>query len=601
MQNLLTELTELLSTDDRLVSEGRLIKNKIVELALAVDPLLLRHLLSSHNMCRHFFSEVDEIKVFDKIKFQRFVNNKSFLADSYTAFKNKVGLMDGDEYVADKKEVVLVWPYKDCVLEGGQDKEDAVRTEVFWNEVLAPDQIDRLLSPKVLTNFKRFSASGEGAVDVLDGSESLVIKGNNLLALHTLEKVYEGRVKLIYLDPPYNTGGDSFGYNDRFNHSTWLTFMKNRLEVAHRLLRKDGVIFVSLDDNEAHYCKVLMDSIFGRENFVADICHKARASVSNDKIISSSHNHILFFAKNERLVYEQRAKFGIKNDLSGFDLNDGIDDYKLVPVDGPGGASKGNPFYEFMGIEGYWRFSKATMQEMYDKGLIVKTGSNLQQKYYKSKAAQSKKTVTTWWDEGFLTSSATGELKRLMGEEVFKNPKSVPLLKRIVELSTGEGDIVLDFFGGSGTTAQAVLEMSREDGLKRQFILCEQMNYEAGLPSSRIKKVLESESFVECQLAKANQVFADKIGNCKKSEELVSVWEDMKEKAFLSYKIDVAAFDKSKSDFQSLGVDDQKRFLLEVLDKNMLCVPLSEIGDKAFGISAEDQLLNKKFFKVSMK
>lgn len=146
MQNLLEELTNLLSGDDRLVSEGRLMKNKVVELALAVDPLLLRHLLASQSMKRHFFADIDGVAVFDKIKFQRFVSNKSFLPDSYTAFKNKIGLFSDSGYYADSKEVVIAWPFKDCILEGGQDRDDAKRKEVFWNETLAPDQIDRLLS-----------------------------------------------------------------------------------------------------------------------------------------------------------------------------------------------------------------------------------------------------------------------------------------------------------------------------------------------------------------------------------------------------------------------------------------------------------------------
>lgn len=160
MQNLLQELTELLSSDDRLVSEGKLMKNKIVELALNLDPLLMKFLLKSESMQRHFFVEVEGVSIFDKIKFQRFVSNKKFLPDSYTTFKNKIGLTAQDDYLAERREVVLSWPYKDCVLEGGQDKEEAERNEVFWNETLAPDQIDRLLSPKVLTGWKRYTPEG---------------------------------------------------------------------------------------------------------------------------------------------------------------------------------------------------------------------------------------------------------------------------------------------------------------------------------------------------------------------------------------------------------------------------------------------------------
>lgn len=267
MQNLLNDLTLLLEQDSRLVAEGKLLKNKVVELALALDPGLIKQLLKHDAIRKHFFIEVEGVLVFDKIKFQRFVSNKQFLPDSYTAFKNKIGLSANGEYLTESKEVVLSWPYKDCVLEGGQDKEDARRNEVFWNETLAPDQIDRLLSPKALTGFKRYGKDGEHPVAELSLNDNLIIKGNNLLALHTLRKVYTGQVKLIYIDPPYNTGTDSFKYNDNFNHSTWLTFMRNRLQVAWGLLSQDGAIFVQCDDSEYVYLKAMCDEIFHAENY----------------------------------------------------------------------------------------------------------------------------------------------------------------------------------------------------------------------------------------------------------------------------------------------------------------------------------------------
>ncbi len=271
MQNLYNDLKDLLQQDDRLVVDGKLLKNKIIELALAMDGSLLKLLLSHDGIKKHFFTEVEGVLVFDKIKFQKFISNKQFMPDSYTAFKNKIGLTVNDEFITESKEVVLAWPYKDCVLEGGQTKEDAKRNEVFWNETLAPDEIDQLLSHKALTNFKKYDKTGEHAVSEITLNDNLIIKGNNLLALHSLEKIYRGRVKLIYIDPPYNTGNDSFGYNDKFIHSTWLTFMRNRLSVAKDLLSNDGSIFIQLDWNDVHYCKLLMDEIFGREFFRNEI------------------------------------------------------------------------------------------------------------------------------------------------------------------------------------------------------------------------------------------------------------------------------------------------------------------------------------------
>src|SRR3989338_3463751 len=252
MQNLLEQLKNLLAKDERLVNEsGELLKNKIVELTIKLDKDLIELLLSDQKMKEVFFVEAGKAIVFDKDKFIRFVSYKQFLPDSYTAFKNKIGLTDDDEFVSVKKEVALSWAYKDCVLEGGQTKEDAKRDEIFWNQTLAPDEISRLLDPKVFTNAKRIDAKGETILfppitkgrikegftidENGDIKDNLIIKGNNLLALHSLKKRFAGKVKLIYIDPPYNTGNDSFGYNDRFTHSSWLTFMKNRLEAAHNL------------------------------------------------------------------------------------------------------------------------------------------------------------------------------------------------------------------------------------------------------------------------------------------------------------------------------------------------------------------------------
>ena len=225
------------------------------------------------------------------------------MPDSFTQFKNKIGLSVNNKYLGDSKDVVISWPYKDCILEGGQTKEDQERHEVFWNELLAPDEVDRLLAPKALCGFSKYSA--EGKQDEFDFSEkdNLIIRGNNLLALSSIQKRYQGLVKLIYIDPPYNTGSDSFNYNDRFNHSSWLTFMKNRLEIAKKLLREDGVIYVQCDDNEQAYLKVLLDDIFGSDNFLntLSVFTKVSAGASGggeDKKLKKNIEYIHIFTKN---------------------------------------------------------------------------------------------------------------------------------------------------------------------------------------------------------------------------------------------------------------------------------------------------------------
>ena len=273
-----TKLINLLTTDPRFVDdEGELVLAAVQDRAWKIDRDLVKLLLSDKEIKAKFFEEIEGYWIFNINTFIDYISQKNFLDNSYTRFRNRIGLTIGGKYLRERGEVALVWPYKDCVLEDGQTREEEKRKEIFVNEVLAQDEINRLLDPKVLTNFTRYTANGKEKVTDFKRDENgvirenLIIKGNNLLALHTLKTQFRGQVKLIYIDPPYNTGNDSFGYNDNFNHSTWLTFMKNRLEVARELLRQDGSIWINIDDNEAHYLKVLCDEVYGRENFVANV------------------------------------------------------------------------------------------------------------------------------------------------------------------------------------------------------------------------------------------------------------------------------------------------------------------------------------------
>ena len=345
----------------------------------------------------------------------------------------------------------------------------------------------------------------EESVD-FDNTQNLYIEGDNLDVLKVLRETYLGKVKMIYIDPPYNTGND-FVYNDDFGkdkgtfeetsglfdedgnqtidpmqrntesngrfHTDWLNMIYPRLKVAKDLLANDGAIFISIgDDEEANLIKIC-DEIFGEHNFIASICHKHRASVSNDRIISENHNHLVFYARDISVMFANQKLIGEDPKLEGFKYSDERGDYKLTPVDGPGGAKKGNPHYEFLGVEGYWRYSKETMQQKYDAGLIVRTPNGLQQKYYLEQAKQTRQTVTTWWDADFLTSTATKDLATLMGGKYFDNPKSVNLLLRTLRMITkfSSDAIILDFFSGSATTAHAVMQLNAEDGGNRKFIM----------------------------------------------------------------------------------------------------------------------------------
>lgn len=305
MKTLMDALIESLQVDERLIVDGKLAKNKIVELALNLDHSLIKHLLSNEQLKNHFFTDIDSVLIFDKVAFQRFVNNKSFLPDSFTQFKNKIGLSVEQHYLSESNDVVLSWPYKDCVLEGGQTREDQKRTEIFWNETLAPEQVDTLLAPKALINFKKYDSDGEYIDFEFNKEDNFIIKGNNLLALHSLMSVYRGQVDLIYIDPPFNTEHDSFLYNDKFNRSSWLTFMKNRLEAAKCLLSDTGTIYVHIDHNEGHYLKVLMDEVFGKDNFRNEIIW--RYSGWNKKLktgFERRHDTIFMYGKSDNQYFE---------------------------------------------------------------------------------------------------------------------------------------------------------------------------------------------------------------------------------------------------------------------------------------------------------
>ena len=587
MKNILEQLTDLLKKDERLASQdGILLKNQAQELARKNDPALIRLLLSDKAIKQHFFFEVEKTLIFDKEKFIRFVSNKQFLPDSYTAFKNKIGLTAGDEYLSENKEVVLVWPYKDCVLEGGMTKEDQKRDEIFYNETLAPDDINRLLDAKVFTNFKRIDKKGEHKLDGFNRDEkgtityNLIIKGNNLLALASLKKEFAGKVKLIYIDPPFNTD-NTLAYNDSFDHSTWLVFMRNRLEMAKQLLTNDGSIYVNIDYNEVHYLKILMDEVFGRNNFQREIIWRI-GWLSGYKTIAKNyirnHDTILFYTKDPNDFVFNKA-YNTKKDFTE-------------------------------------RFNADNKKEILEKLEQLKLNKKEREDfltYVSEVGLPDKYPLEDTWNSSVYDKlnsiavvSYSGEkVSKMLGVDEIKGQKSEKLLQRIIEVSTNEGDIVLDYHIGTGTTCAVAHKINR------QYIGIEQMEYIENTAIARLKEVIKGEGvgiskdvdwkgggdFVYMELAKWNEEWIEKIEKAKTGKELAKLWDEMKKTAFLSYKVEPKTIDTNVKDFANLSIADQKKFLIECLDKNQLYVNLSEIEDKEYGVSKEDMKLNKEFYK----
>lgn len=622
-----TILINLLKKDQRFVDdEGELILAAVQDAAWKIDHALVKLLLSKKEIKAKFFDEIEGHWIFNINTFIDYISQKNFLDNSYTRFKNRIGLTIGGKFLRERGEVALAWPYKDCYLEGGQTKEEEKRKEIFFNEVLAQDEITRLLDPKVLTGFTRYTAKGKEKVKDFRRDENgvirenLIIKGNNLLALHTLKHQFRGRVKLIYIDPPYNTGNDSFGYNDSFNHSTWLTFMKNRLEVARELLTPDGVIFVSCDDNEQAYLKILCDDIFQRDNYVGLISVAKGTTTGQDaKLLGSSVDYLLIYAKNIQ-AFELSGLPLSEKDLKRFSKQDKTGKYSVLQLrkTGSGDRKEDRPnlFYPITapdgsqvlpigpgGYESRWRVDKNTYDEWSKNGLIEWVERNGHYvPYVKYYVEGRTKSVSNLWNDVEGNKKATHTLKSLFeNEKVFTNPKPVGLIKKIISVSgVNSEDIVLDFCAGSGTTAHAVLELNKEDGGNRQFILCEQMDYVETVTRERVRKVMEQNGggdFIYCELMKYNEAFMERIQAAQSSAELVQIWREMAKNSFLNWYVNPQVPEEAVKDFEAIGdLDKQKHLLAELLDKNQLYVNLTEIDDARFEVSEEDKALNKAFY-----
>ena len=601
---------ELLATHKDFVDNdtGGLLRERIKRRAYDLDKDLITLLLSDETVAAAFFEEIAGRWIFNNNKFIAYLNDINFLDKSYTRFKNKVQLNIDGKYLQERGEVSLVWPYKDCVLEGGQTEEQQEQDEIFFNEILAPDEIDQMFDPKVLTNWKRYTVEGEQDVTEIQRDENgtirdnLIIKGNNLIALHTLKKQFYEKIKVIYIDPPYNTRKDSFGYNDKFNHSSWLTFMRNRLEVARELLTDDGVIFVSCDDNEQAYLKVIMDEIFGDENFVSNFVVIRAEGGGLAKQVVKGHDYLLTYAKKIKNFEPLRKP----KDVRG----------KIVEKDGEKYWIEEDWLREEFGKYGtcYYedieRIKGKAKKDEIDKG--IEDGQYILLKKEKNKTVVGRYRALEQDGSKFysvlkhLNADGKNELKDLMGEDTFAFPKPTSLLKEIILGATffkkDKDVIVLDFFAGSGTTGQAVLQLNNQDGGNRRFILVEQLEEHIAVCKKRLEKVIVQEDvadghFLSCELKEYNEEFMERIQSAESTEQLLEIWREMPRKSILKWYINPKAPEKAEEEFIKIDdLDKQKQELAKQLNKNQLYVNLSEIADETYVISESDKQLNTDFY-----
>lgn len=588
----------------------------------------------------------------------------------YTEYSNKIGLFDKNnkQFIGNSPEVVLSFPFKDAVLEAGMTKEDAGREERFLNIKIDAKDIDTLEDPKVLTNFKYIDKDGEKELD--DNSDieffdengelkqNLLIKGNNLLALHTLKENLAGKIKLIYIDPPYNTGSDGFKYNDNFNHSSWLTFMKNRLEAARELLSSDGSIWIQCDDNEQAYLKVLMDEVFGAENFVNCICVKMSEATGVkmshvDKKLPKIKEYILLYKKkNLKLNNVQIAKEKWDNEykilikgLSREDLekiktvmySDECSDDEIAECDTLLKSVEFGSVSEILTgcsenerndvlFENAWRICRdvATVgsakniadakRDQAGNAFLIRTSGN--KKYlirngYSRESDQPR--IKLLFADNYLTVNPCDlwtDIKTtgLENEGIvdFKNGKKPEkLIERVIEFGSNRNDIVLDFCLGSGTTAAVAHKMGR------RWIGIEQMDYIETKAQKRLIEVMRGDqsgiskdtewtgggSMVFMELKKYNQDFIDRIMEAITIPELEEIYEDMQKNAFLKFFFDKNEFEKDEN-FRSKNLDERKQLLVDILDENQFYLNLSEMNDTKYKVTDAERVLTEKFYQI---
>lgn len=607
LTNILSKLTALIEKNKAYIVDGSLNRNLLAADARKYDPELLNLLQKDTELKKHFFAVTDGGLVFKKDVFLQFILNKEFLPDSYTKYKIKIGLgAEGGSLLSENGNVVLNWPYKDSILEGGQDKEDQKRGEVFFNEVLAPDQITRLLDNKVFTNWKRYDKAGEHELDKLKNDDNLIIKGNNLVVLHSLLKRYEGKVKLIYIDPPYNTGNDSFGYNDRFNHSTWLTFMKNRLEIAKRLLSNDGSIYVHIDHIEQAYLRVLMDEVFGRDNFVNQIVWKRRGgSMNQASTLGNVLDYIIHYGKTRAYYFNPQKSLDDPNTKKYIEERFTFKDedgrrYMKSPMVNP--SYRPTMMYEYKGYVSPpkgWLVTEEKMRKLDEEGRLVfpaKKEQRISRKIYLDE--YEGQPIDTLWDDIYVINPMAKE-----AVEGFTGQKPEKLLQRIIATSTQEGDIVLDYHLGSGTTAAVAHKMNR------QYIGIEQLYYGDNDPTLRLKEVIDGDdkgiskdvnwkgggSFVYANILNNSNKFRERVEAAKSDADYQSLLKEATSSSFLSYRLDPKKL--NEEEFRKLSAAEKRRLLLELIDNNTLYVNYEDINDPIFKVNAKDKEFNKKLYE----
>ena len=604
----------LYSFGDKYLVGEELNRSKLCDSLRNYDESLLEKLFQLDFIKQHFIKEVAGQKLFQIEQLEEAILYNDYWDTSYTKYENRIGLASKGKFLEDSQDVVLDFPFKDGVLTASMTKEDNEEgyDDGFLNEVIEKDEIDRLFDKKIFVNSKRYDENGESAVTEFDeDKDNLIIKVNNLLALHSIKEKYAEKVKVIYIDPPYNTGSDSFAYNDKFNQSTWLTFMKNRLEIAREMLTEDGSIFVQIDSFQESYLKVLMDSIFGRENFRNKITWKRRGGSANpSNQLNNVAEWILWYVKdNTQMDYspvyslnDDNTQKYIKERFVNIDENGRK--YMKSPIQSPN--YRENLIYDYKGYKtpkkGY-SVSRNVMEKWDKEGRLAFPDSkekNINRKIFLDE--YKGQPINSLWTDIYVINPMSNERV-----DFSSGQKPEALIKRIINMVSQEDELALDFFMGSATTQTVAMKMNR------RFIGIEQMDYINEVSVPRLQKVIAGEqggiskevnwqgggSFVYTELMPKNMGYLQDIIHSKTLDELKVVYNRMLEGTDTMKPADISfRADLDKIDWLE-GFNENKRLLIKLLDKNGLYYNYSEIDDANVRelISDEDYRFNKQFYK----
>ena len=555
---LLSQIKEVLLKFPKYWEKDVLLRNKVAEDLRNYNQELIEVLLSNQLVKDTYSISLNSTNIFKTEEFISMLRYKNYWENSYTKYSNEIGLTSEGKYLNYNTDVVLDFPHKDNILEGGMTKEDQGKKEIYYHNVLAKEEIDTLLSPKVLTNIKKYDKNGKHDIDDFTDQDNLIIKGNNLIALHSLKERYENKIKMIYIDPPYNTGNDSFKYNDKFNHSTWLAFVKNRLEIAYSLLSQDGSIYIQIDNNEVHYLKVLMDEIFGENNFQREIIWVLKGVSGYKSMINNfvrGHETILFYSKSSEFSFNKQ----------------------------------------------YLPYSEAQLKRFTKKdkdGRTYKPITKTRRMYLDEAKGIP---ISDVWDDIASFQTVVNAQERVG----FNTQKPEKLIQRIIDSSSNKGDIILDFFMGSSTTQAVAHKMGR------QYIGIEQMDYINTVSVPRLQKVIEGEQggvskdvdwkggggFVYAELASLNERYVKDIQQASNEAELEKVLSTMKESAYLNFKVDLERVSSKDEGYHALSLEERKEVLIQVLDMNQLYLSYSEIEDEQYKIPEDIKVFNHSFYQ----